>query len=811
MTDGADFLNLGYGTHIHQQHATCNIFAAVQTPHPLHAGDLGHGKYDLTPDVVQTSFEESFQGQTCSFTLVPNRPYREILFPGDWISLYFSTNSENPPGFGVLGRESRPNNNHRVMIGIIDAVRQQVTVDESTGNTQVRISVSCSGINKAFDKTSIYYNEHLGPQTLFGAMMPGLSTLTKNVPLIGTPATLPRIIGLTYLGFGGQFLLPDSYPSPQGTNRQYVLQSFLKRAIDLEKQLGFLSVRLGQPNAPQRKGLGQRLFERQQELVTPNSIATLIDFFGRVEDFYVDGRTQNSAASDLTGSVWNLMLENSNPIMNECFLTMLPAQVEELHSDKDEWGQSPAYYPALVVRERPFSWVDETFEVAAFKGKKRRSKIRFGDVFFSSVDEPVVVPQLQLPDKATSYLRLKGYDDLKKGSDQQLQALSKTLNIPVDQLKGAQDEAYQTKRSLLDVLVENNHLTQREADNFKKTIQNPKTRADFQGKRFLDRVRIRPVDIKNETLGTSDNDLYNMHMITQNVSAVSHQQYVFVQDGLVPIYLVESMRRYGLRLRDMSTKFAYLGGAQISGRAAQDFLVRCLLAQDLWYQHQPFYLAGTIETPGLPEAHVGMALDVGGSRQESFYIEGVAHEWTHPGRLTTTFTVTRGQPSSPKKKFKYAPPDSVKVFKPIAGVGGLQSVSRELADDQPMVEKPFLDKNNDTEMAGVLGMSLDAYNIAKTQSQKQKSGGVLLYLRDVGFLTQERYLELEGASKQKVKVPADIKSKLDRKIAGQPPWVVQPELHGEMWDAIRRTIGPSEKDIHKAALMKAHGFGKDGK
>ena len=808
MTDGADFLNLGYGTHIHQQHATCTIFAAVQTPHPLWAGDKGHGKYDLSPDVVQCSFEETFQGQTCSFTLVPNRPYREILYPGDWVSVYFSTNSENPPGFGVLGRESRPTSNHRVMVGVIDAVRQSVTVDDTTGATQVRISVSCSGINKAFDKTSIYYNEHLGPQTLFGAMMPGLSTLTKNVPLIGTPATLPRIIGLTYLGFGGQFLLPDSYPTAQGTNRAGVLQSFLKRSLDIEKQLGFLSVRLGQANAPQRKGLGQRLFEKQQELITPNSIATLVDFFGHVEDFFVDGRTQNSTASDLTGTVWNLMMENSNPIMNECFLSMLPAQVEELHSDKDEWGQSPAYYPALVVRERPFSWVDETFDIPSFKSHKRRRKVRFGNVFFSSRENPVSVPQLQLPEKATNYMRLKGFAGLgAEWTNDQYRAFSNTLNIPLDQLKLAQEEANQTKRPLLDLLVEDNFITQKQADNFKKTVGTAKTADEFTGKRFLDRVKIRPVDIKNETLGTSDNDMYNMHMITQTVSNVSHQQYMFVQDGLVPIYLVESMRRYGLRLRDLSTKFAYLGGAEISGKAAQDFLVRCLLAQDMWYQHQPYYLAGTIETPGLPEAHVGMALDVGGTRQESFYIEGLSHEWSHPGRLASTFTVTRGQPSAPDKRFNYAPPDSVKVSLDFGGVSA--EVRRAVTDDQPLVERPLLDKNDDVAMAKALDLFLDQYKIDKKEAQKQKTS-VLLYLRDKKDISQAEFEAILAKTQKKIRVEADVKTKLDRSLAGRPPWIVQPELHGAMWDSIRRG-GLSDDAANKAALIQQFGSGKGNK
>jgi murein DD-endopeptidase MepM/ murein hydrolase activator NlpD len=77
-------------------------------------------------------------------------------------------------------------------------------------------------------------------------------------------------------------------------------------------------------------------------------------------------------------------------------------------------------------------------------------------------------------------------------------------------------------------------------------------------------------------------------------------------------------------------------------------ITRWALLNDHWYQHNLEYLSGTIRMRGAPEIRVGYRLDIDDvKRPLSFYVEGVAHNWTFPGTMETTLTVTRGQNNSP--------------------------------------------------------------------------------------------------------------------------------------------------------------------
>jgi len=608
------------GLHINenpQMHSTCRVFVASHNKGPYRDDKLKvPGQYDISDDVIDCNWDETFQGSTCSFTLLPRRPYQEMLYPGDWVSVYVSSGADMPSDFGVEGDPERADENIRVFLGIIDAVRESTTVQTGTGVTQVRISVNCSGINKAFDRTTIYLNPSLGPNTAFGQSLPGLATLVWRVPMIGSPTSLPRAIALAYLGYGGQFLLPDSYPTGLGTEltRAKRLKSALENAIAIEKTMGLLRVR-GPGDSPTTPGTLQQIRSRLRRDIQPNSILSLVDLFNYVEDFLVDGRTHNAAHHDMQGSVWSLMQENVNPFLNEMFVSLLPEQdvtgkrghLEEV----DEWGMRPRYTPSLVIRERPFSWLDEDYKVHTTKGLR---PFKFGNVFFSSREKRASVPRLQYLDVAQA-------------------AKNKT------RLLGVAEVGKETSRSY----------------------------------RFVDRVKLRSKDITQESLGMSDNDTYNFFMASQILSFLHEptQKYTLVENGLIPVFLPESIKRYGLRTRELTTKFSSAGTGKISRFNSIDFLIRMLLLQDLWYQHQPWYRAGSITSRPVPKARVGMALDVSGpGREETFYIEGVSGAWQHTGAgtgtLTTSFTVTRGQPSGfsdPKQRFKYAPPDAVQIFR----------------------------------------------------------------------------------------------------------------------------------------------------
>lgn len=742
-----------YSKEFHNQSATCSVFVCAHNPNPRWPGMLGHGRYDISHDVVRASVDGSMAGATAQLVLLPRRPYRDMFGLNDQISIYFSTRSTDPAGFGVLGQDSSPEDNDRVLWGKVDSCLLDVQVDESTGTHKIRYNMSCSGVIKVFDKTDVYYNEMLGPDTLFGAMLPGLSTLTKNVPLAGTPATIPRSVALTYLGYGGQFLLPDTYPIGEvARDRGFVLNSFLERSIRAEEDIGFLAVRAGVPNQAQRETVIQRLNRRERDQSPGNAITSYLDLFTYVEDKFVDGRVVNTPTTDLSGSVWSLMQENSNPAMNECFLSLLPTELSELKATKDEWGQSPQVVPCLVLRERPFSWLDYTFEVPTKQSGQKR-KLRFGNVAFSSRDLPESVPHLQ----ATA-----------------------------EQLGGFQATGFGT---------------------FNTVGTGTLVRHGLLGSRKVDRIQIRPQDILSESTGPADNDLYNFFFINPTALPMAHVRWAILKDGLIPIFLPRSIEKHGLRVRELSTKFIHTGGGRATSAKAFDFVIRMLLAQDLWYQHNPYYLAGRFTIPGMPKAKVGMFLDIGGRRQETYYVEGVNHEWEHTengGMLRTTLTVTRGQPSgydNIKHRFPYAAPDPIRVF----DASG-KEIERRKYFMQPKVNLSAVNPNNDVEMAKILDLPLKDYQTYKKEAA-EVNRDVLDYLVEENVI-----LERDRKHAQAMTTPTyrDVEPPAmhDRRVAGDSPWI---QNDVPMWDPIPRFQNSAGSTTTGKDILNSFGFGDTNK
>ena len=84
----------------------------------------------------------------------------------------------------------------------------------------------------------------------------------------------------------------------------------------------------------------------------------------------------------------------------------------------------------------------------------------------------------------------------------------------------------------------------------------------------------------------------------------------------------------------------------VDNRAIRYQLLRWVLLQDHWYQHNKEYLSGNITIRGAPDIRVGYRLDLT-DRALSFYVESVTHSWKYPGQMITTLAVTRGQPNNP--------------------------------------------------------------------------------------------------------------------------------------------------------------------
>lgn len=799
-------------------HSTCRVFISSHV-RVSNEDFLGPGNYDLTKDLLSVETEESFMGQTASISLIPRRPYKEWIFPNDWVSIYMSSGADLPHDFGVLGDPEKRDEDIRVFWGFVDDIKESTEVDAASGRTQVRISIACSGIQKAFDKTMLYFNPLLDSRTRFGALLPGLATLSYGVPLTGTPTTIPRGIALAYLGYGGQFLMPESYQkriSSEEERAAYLKEAF-SRAINVEETMGFLKSR-GVSNRPQQNSVIRRMVERHRDQFEASSVATVIDMFSYVEDFFVDGRIVSTPFQVTQSNLWQTMYENCNPILNECYLTLMPDVDGIFKGETDEWGMQPKYTPSLIIRERPFSWLNT--DIATFansfgknvvlrsptKGGKTRD-FPIGDVFFSSIYRRVKLPPQQnvrSPHTVRLMRNRARIEQQTQEAQDQVKVLRKSLAMSGVNISGLSDDDI---RDIAKEYIQKARQEEREA--IAKDLVNPNLElvgALSRDSRWVNRVQIQTSDIFAETLGLADNDHVNFFMISQASIpiATSLQKFVLMLDGIIPMYHSESIRRHGLRLREMATKYMSTGAGKIDNKDALDFLVRTLLLQDQWYQHQPYYRAGTISCKPVPKARVGMVLDVtGADRDEVFYIEGVSQKWSRAaesgaGRLYSAFTVTRGQPS--EKRFRYAPPDAVQMLVdgvevPRANASKQPEVERSLyptADDQLRLLQRLLVEQTDREFQKEVTAKIDTITSGNNSKLdlailKQAIQQAKYFLNDPAINREvDAMLATFKKRIEPVKTTPVYKVKSDRMQVGLPPWAVQEELRGKMWDPIRR-------------------------
>jgi hypothetical protein len=114
--------------------------------------------------------------------------------------------------------------------------------------------------------------------------------------------------------------------------------------------------------------------------------------------------------------------------------------------------------------------------------------------------------------------------------------------------------------------------------------------------------------------------------------------------GNLPIWNNDSIARHGLRRYTASTKFVPFWDQKrqaIFHRLAGEWLKR---VHD-WYVVAPFELSGQITTTRvMPEIRVGeLLVEERAEGRITYYVEGVAHDWSFPGTGRTTLTVTRGE------------------------------------------------------------------------------------------------------------------------------------------------------------------------
>lgn len=157
---------------------------------------------DLTAYVTSFSSNKSVKGPGFfQFSLTAEKNWLNLLFPNDYVNAYVDRGDGN-------GKT-------RIFYGFIDQISHTTTVSD-VGKPDTLYTVACSDFQKAITMTQIYFNPQLAGRVDFNGGFLGSSTIGGNalrqygLRVNGGPADLVVNAMLVLLGFGSQFVLPQS-------------------------------------------------------------------------------------------------------------------------------------------------------------------------------------------------------------------------------------------------------------------------------------------------------------------------------------------------------------------------------------------------------------------------------------------------------------------------------------------------------------------------------------------------------------------------------------------------------------------------
>jgi hypothetical protein len=616
------------------------------------------GVVDLSRDVVEIQTSKSIKSPGhWQIQLVPRQNYLNLIFPNDLVNIYID------PGDGKRGFV-------RTMFGYIDRIDRSESVSEN-GAMMTRFAILGSDFQKAIDQTSIYFNPYLQLPSIDSRFNVGNITSEAASPLklnglqaTGTPADFVESMLQVLMGFGQQWILPQSYRPKRNAiekNRDAKLQRAKSRIpenilqalaefglspqalIDNVNAISDLALARAQEAGTQ---LGANavsstnsLFDTARTLQNssaleafrgiintlnlPPGVVDLLDF-GLIVAMAIDGFVDSTAVWTTTNStVSQLVYGHTNQMVNELIFDLRPVVTGDTvlsdspySTDEDELGlnttgteQFPAsvpgiqYVPAVVLREYPYSVV-QGYDL--------------GNV------------PIDLSERGDLINQKTGF-----------QSFGPIFAKKPNQVKhGRVIYDYEKEDGL-------KTLAPRDCD-FSSSAKAVK---------HLDVVSIYNSDVRASSLGRSDEDVYNLFAVYARNAGEMQEIWKFTLQNFCPIMNPISIARHGLRVREEDTEFANYGRNSaclpqgIDNLTIRRNLVRWSLLMDHWYQHNIEYLSGTIELRGMPEIRVGYRLDWV-DRRESYYVMGVTHRWEYisgsvPGVLSTSVEVSRGQRNDP--------------------------------------------------------------------------------------------------------------------------------------------------------------------
>jgi hypothetical protein len=134
-----------------EQHTVCRVLIYSHiADHKAIPGVVDGGRINCSMDVVSCSTSKTIKGGgTAQFILKPLINYLNYIFQDDYVNIYFDPGD----GRGFI----------RTFFGLVDRVERDIDVS-ADGIQDTKFTISCSDFTKAFDKTHIYFNNHITAQ-----------------------------------------------------------------------------------------------------------------------------------------------------------------------------------------------------------------------------------------------------------------------------------------------------------------------------------------------------------------------------------------------------------------------------------------------------------------------------------------------------------------------------------------------------------------------------------------------------------------------------------------------------------------------
>lgn len=113
-------------------------------------------------------------------------------------------------------------------------------------------------------------------------------------------------------------------------------------------------------------------------------------------------------------------------------------------------------------------------------------------------------------------------------------------------------------------------------------------------------------------------------------------------DLLQPLWDAQDIYKHGMRRYDIMSRYKAPNGTLATLSTVQRYMIRD------WYAINPYLYSGEFALGvGRPEIRVGTRIRIPGDGgetrlDETYYVEGVAHNWSYGAGIKTTLTVTRG-------------------------------------------------------------------------------------------------------------------------------------------------------------------------